>query len=248
MLRIENLNVAYGHLQILWGVSLEVGKGEVVAILGPNGAGKTTLLKSLMGLVPARSGRIFCEGLEITRTPTFQLARLGLSFVPEERNIFPAMTVEENLLLGAYVKAHHARRAENLAYVYELFPRLLERRRQLSGTMSGGERQMLAIGRGLMSNPKMLILDEPSMGLSPTNVLAVFEAIAKLTAREVTILIVEQNVNTTLKAAGRAYVMEQGRVVLADSSANLLANDHVQRMYLGLTVQAEADHSDQPGS
>ena len=202
MLTIESLNVAYGHLQILWDVSLEVGRGEVVAILGPNGAGKTTLLKSLMGLAPARSGRVTFEGRDITRTPTFQLSRLGLAFVPEERNLFSAMTVEDNLLLGAYVKAHHARRAENLAYVYELFPRLLERRRQLAGTMSGGERQMLAIGRGLMSNPKLLILDEPSMGLSPTNVLAVFEAIAKLTAREVTVIIVEQNVHITLKSAG----------------------------------------------
>jgi branched-chain amino acid transport system ATP-binding protein len=239
MLKIENLDVAYGHLQILWDVSLTVEQGEVVAVLGPNGAGKSTLLKSLMGLVPARKGRISFEGREITRTPTFQLSRLGLSFVPEERNLFPAMTVEENLFLGAYVKEHHARRADNLAYVYELFPRLLERRRQLAGTMSGGERQMLAIGRGLMSNPKLLILDEPSMGLSPTNVLVVFEAIAKLTARDVTIIIVEQNVSTTLRAAGRAYVMEHGRVVLSDSSQNLLADDHIQRMYLGLTGRSE---------
>jgi branched-chain amino acid transport system ATP-binding protein len=235
MLKIENLDVAYGHLQILWNVSLAVNQGEVVAVLGPNGAGKSTLLKSLMGLVPVQAGRIFFEDREITNAPTFQLSRLGLAFVPEERNIFPAMTVEENLLLGAYCKEHHASRADNLAYVYELFPRLLERHRQLSGTMSGGERQMLAIGRGLMSNPKLLILDEPSMGLSPTNVLVVFEAIAKLTSRDVTIIIVEQNVHTTLRNAGRAYVMEHGRVVLSDSSQNLLADDHIQRMYLGLT-------------
>ncbi|MDR1546429.1 MAG: ABC transporter ATP-binding protein [Deltaproteobacteria bacterium] len=236
MLRVENFDVAYGHLQILRQVSLSIGGGEIVAILGPNGAGKTTLLKSVMGLVPPKAGKVFFEGREVTGRPTFELARLGLAFVPEERNIFQAMSVEENLLLGAYCCRDKARKAANLAKVYAMFPRLEERRRQLAGTMSGGERQMLAIGRGLMNNPKLIILDEPSMGLSPANVLVVFEAIKTLTAQDVTILVVEQNVHATLAVASRAYVMEHGAVVMEGSSAELSGNEHVKRAYLGLAV------------
>ena len=234
MLRIEDLDVGYGHLQILRKVSMNIKVGEIVAILGPNGAGKTTLLKSIMGLVPPMSGKVYFQGQEITGHPTFELSRQGIAFVPEERNIFQAMTVEENLLLGAYFNTDKDLIKQYLEHVYEMFPRLLERRRQLAGTMSGGERQMLAIGRGLMGNPHLVILDEPSMGLSPTNVLVVFETIKKLVAQDVTIMIVEQNLSTTLGVASRAYVMEQGAVVMEGPSEELANNDYVKKMYLGL--------------
>ncbi len=234
MLRVENLDVAYGHLQILRQVSLNINVGEVVALLGPNGASKTTLLKSIMGLLPPQRGKVFFQGQDVTGHPTFELARQGIAFVPEERNIFQAMSVEENLLLGAYFNNDKELVKQYLAHVYELFPRLLERRKQLAGTMSGGERQMLAIGRGLMGNPHLLILDEPSMGLSPTNVLVVFETIKKLVAQDVTIMIVEQNLSTTLSVASRGYVMEQGAVVMEGPSEDLANNDYVKKMYLGL--------------
>ena len=235
MLTVERLNVAYGHLQILRDVSLHVGPGEIVAILGANGAGKTTLLKSVMGLVPPMSGEVRYRGQPVTGLPTYELARRGISFVPEERHIFQAMTVEENLLLGAYANPDKAAVKKSLGEVYEMFPRLLERRRQLSGTMSGGERQMLAIGRGLMNKPHLIILDEPSMGLSPTNVMIVFDTIKALTNQEVTIVIVEQNVDATLQVASRAYVMEHGRVVMEGTSGELGSNDYVKRTYLGLS-------------
>jgi branched-chain amino acid transport system ATP-binding protein len=235
MLRVENLDVAYGHLQILRGVSLNVLPGEIVAILGANGAGKTTLLKSVMGLLPPLAGEVWYRGEKVTGTPTFELARKGVAFVPEERHIFQAMTVEENLLLGAYSNRDKAQVAKNLAEVYAMFPRLEERRKQLSGTMSGGERQMLAIGRGLMNKPHLIILDEPSMGLSPSNVQVVFDTIKTLTSQDATIVIVEQNVDATLRVASRAYVMEHGRVVMEGSSQELMANDHVKKAYLGLS-------------
>jgi branched-chain amino acid transport system ATP-binding protein len=234
MLKVDSLDVAYGHLQILRGVSLKVEPGEIVAILGANGAGKTTLLKSVMGLVPPKAGEVYYRGEKVTGLPTFELARKGISFVPEERHIFQAMTVEENLLLGAYANRDKGQVIESLAEVYEMFPRLKERRKQLSGTMSGGERQMLAIGRGLMNKPHLIILDEPSMGLSPTNVLIVFDTIKALTSQDVTIVIVEQNVDATLQVASRAYVMEHGRVVMEGSSAELSSNDYVKKTYLGL--------------
>ncbi|MDR2387215.1 MAG: ABC transporter ATP-binding protein [Deltaproteobacteria bacterium] len=234
MLKVENLDVAYGHLQVLRSVNMHIKNGEIVAILGANGAGKTTFLKSVMGLVPPKAGKVFYQGQDVTGLPTFQLSRKGIAFVPEERNIFPAMTVEENLLLGAYVNNVKSQVNANLKDVYEMFPRLQERRRQLAGTMSGGERQMLAIGRGLMNKPHLIILDEPSMGLSPTNVLIVFETIKNLITQEVTIIIVEQNVNATLAVASRAYVMEHGSVVMEGTSETLLSNDHVKKTYLGL--------------
>jgi branched-chain amino acid transport system ATP-binding protein len=235
MLKVENLDVGYGHLQILRSINMNVKNGEIVAILGANGAGKTTLLKSVMGLVPPMAGKVYFKDQDITGFPTYQLSRLGIAFVPEERNIFPAMTVEENLLLGAYVNKDKVVVASNLNDVYEMFPRLKERRKQLAGTMSGGERQMLAIGRGLMNKPHLIILDEPSMGLSPTNVLIVFQTIQSLISQEVTIIIVEQNVNATLAVASRAYVMEHGAVVMEGSSDELMGNDHVKKMYLGLS-------------
>ena len=234
MLQVQNLNVSYGRLQVIWDLSLEIGKGEMVAILGPNGSGKTTALKSITGLLPSNSGNIRFLDRDITGIPTHLLTRLGLAFIPEERNLFSAMSVEDNLLMGAFTISEKTRIGRNLSYVYDLFPRLKQRKIQLAGTMSGGERQMLAIARGLMSNPRLILLDEPSMGLSPENVVAVFETIQKLRDEDVTVLIVEQNVDTTLKFADRAYVMEQGRIAMEDTSGNLLYNDHVRKMYLGI--------------
>lgn len=235
MLEVKNLNVGYGRLQIIWDLSIKISKGEMVAILGPNGAGKTTILKCLTGILPPMGGSVQFTGTDITAMPSHLLVKQGLAFVPEERNLFLSMTVEDNLLMGAYSIKDGIRIKKNLDYVFELFPRLKERRPQLAGTMSGGERQMLAIARGLMCNPTMIILDEPSMGLSPENVVAVFETIDKLREENVTVLIVEQNVDTTLRFADRAYVMEHGRIAMEDSSDNLLGNDHIRKMYLGIS-------------
>lgn len=237
MLEVDNLEVSYGYLQIIWGLSVKISEGEIVAMLGPNGAGKTTTLKSIVGIVPPKNGTIKFMGQDIVGKPTHLLTKMGLVFIPEERNLFSAMTVQENLLMGAYTIRDKQKIARNLEYMYRLFPRLEERRSQLAGTMSGGERQMLAIARGLMCNPRMVLLDEPSMGLSPENVVAVFETIKKLRSENVTVLIVEQNVDTTLKFADRAYVMEQGRIAMHSTSENLLRNDHVRKMYLGLAAQ-----------
>ena len=233
MLKVDHMNVAYGKLQVVWDVSISISEGEVVAILGPNGSGKTTTLKSIIGLLQPKSGTIQFKGKDIIGRPIHEMTTQGLVFVPEERNLFTAMTVHENLLMGAYTIRDKQRIRRNLEYVYSLFPRLEERKAQYAGTMSGGERQMLAIARGLMSNPRMVMLDEPSMGLSPENVIIVFETIDKLRAENVTVIIVEQNVDTTLRFADRAYVMEQGRIAMHDTSENLLKDDHVCKMYLG---------------
>lgn len=235
MLEVSNLAAGYGQLQVLWDVSLKIEQGEVVAILGSNGAGKTTTLKAIMNMIPIMGGKAIFEGNNISGLPLYEMTKLGLAFVPEERNLFQAMTVKENLLLGAYIIKDNKKAQQNMEYVLGLFPRLAERRDQYAGTMSGGERQMLAIARGLMSNPKVLILDEPSMGLDPKNVVLVFETIKKLQKEKVTVLIVEQNVNTTLKVADRAYVMEQGRVVMEGSAADLAKDDHVKKLYLGVS-------------
>ncbi|HWR38152.1 MAG TPA: ABC transporter ATP-binding protein [Patescibacteria group bacterium] len=234
MLDVSNLTAGYGQLQVLWDVSLRIGEGEVVAILGSNGAGKTTTLKAIMNMIAVKSGTVTFLGKNIAGLPLHEMVKLGLAFVPEERNLFTAMTVMENLQLGAYTIKDRKKAQENLEYVLELFPRLGERKKQYVGTMSGGERQMVAIARGLMSNPKVLILDEPSMGLAPKNVVLVFEAIMKLQKEKVTVLIVEQNVNTTLKVADRAYVMEQGRVVMEGNADELSKDDHVKKMYMGV--------------
>lgn len=234
MLEVSNLAAGYGQLQVLWDVSLKVGQGEVVAILGSNGAGKTTTLKAIMNMIPIKSGDVTFEEKDIKGLPVYAMTKLGLAFVPEERNLFQAMTVRENLLLGAYIIKDRIKAQENMEYVLKLFPRLAERRNQYAGTMSGGERQMLAIARGLMSNPKVVILDEPSMGLDPKNVVLVFETIKKLQKEKVTVLIVEQNVNTTLKVADRAYVMEQGRVVMEGGADELARDNHVKKLYLGV--------------
>jgi len=234
VLRLENINAGYGYLQVLWDVSFEVEKGKVVAILGLNGAGKTTTLKTIAGIIRPTSGRIYFDEKDITTTRTNELVKQGLVFIPEERNLFAGMSVYENLVMGAYTIHDRAEVKKTLQYVYTLFPRLEERRKQLVGTMSGGERQMVAVARGLMSNPKLVMLDEPSMGLSPQNVVIVFETIQKLRAEGVTVIIVEQNVNTTLKIADYGYIMDHGRIALDGPAEKLLADENVQKMYLGL--------------
>lgn len=234
MLRLENINASYGYLQILWDISLEINRGEVVAVLGSNGVGKTTMLKVISGLLKPSSGKVFFRDEEITGISPDQLCAKGLVIIPEERNLFTAMSVYENLMMGAFTVRDKKVIQRNLEYVYELFPRLKEREKQLVGTMSGGERQMVAIARGLMSNPELIMLDEPSMGLSPQNALIVFDALKKLKSQGVTVLIVEQNVNTTLQFADRAYLMDQGRIVMSGTSQELTADDRIQKMYLGL--------------
>lgn len=214
---------------------MEVLEGEFVALVGPNGAGKTTTLKAISGLITPFEGSIRFYGKEISGLSTHEIARLGMSFVPEEMNLFTGMSVVENLLLGAFTVQDKKKVTESLSNVLELFPRLSERRNQLAGTLSGGERKMLAIARGLMSNPKILLVDEPSLGLAPKLVLTVFEALKALSQEGVTILLVEQNVNTTLQITHRSYVLEQGSITLEGNSRDLLENEHIQKAYLGLT-------------
>jgi len=235
LLKLENVSSGYGYLQVLWDVSFEVKKATIVAILGLNGAGKTTTLKTIAGIIRPTGGKVYFDGKDITGARTNELVKQGLVFIPEERNLFSGMNVYENLLMGAYTVRDRAEVRKTLRYVYSLFPRLEERRKQLVGTMSGGERQMVAVARGLMSSPKLVMLDEPSMGLSPQNVVIVFETIQKLRDEGVTVIIVEQNVKTTLKIADYAYIMDHGCIVLDGPSERLAADDKVQKMYMGLS-------------
>jgi len=229
VLEIDSLDVYHGRLQVLWGLSLSVGDGECVTVLGPNGAGKTTLVETVMGLNRPARGSIRFDGLELTGLRPNDVVSRGISIVPEKRELFPRMTVAENLALGAY-----ARGGEIDARVYELFPVLAERRDQLAGTMSGGEQQMLAIARALAARPSLLILDEPSLGLSPLFVSTVLRSIAALNAEGLTILLLEQNVRSALEVSDRAYVLENGRVVLEGPSEALLDDPKVQASYLGV--------------
>jgi branched-chain amino acid transport system ATP-binding protein len=234
MLRIDKLNFAYGDMKVLWDVDLEVHEGEIVTVVGANGAGKSTILKNISKLVRPGSGTLTFQGRDLTRMQPHHVVEAGLVQVPEGRRIFPEMTVLENLRMGSYIKATRPDRQKNLEWVFELFPRLKEREKQLGGTMSGGEQQMLAIARGLMANPKLLLLDEPSLGLSPLFVKNIFDIITGINKQGVTILLVEQNVYQSLRIAHRAYVMETGRVVLTGSGEALLANDHVKKAFLGM--------------
>ena len=234
MLRLTAVEAGYDLLQVLWGVDLHVEEGEFVAILGPNGAGKTTTLRSIAGFVPPISGSVTFRGKELRGTLPHQVSRIGIGYVSESLNLFPSMSVYENLLVGAYTVKDKSAVAATMDTVFELFPRLLERKDQLAGTLSGGERKMLAIGRGLMPRPSLLLVDEPSLGLAPIPTLATFEALKTLRERGMTILLVEQNVNTTLRIVDRAYVLEQGRVVLEGTGEELLGNSHVQEAYLGI--------------
>jgi len=242
VLRVRNLDVAYGPVAALRRVSLHVARGEIVAIVGANGAGKTTLLRALMQLVRPRGGEVTFDGAPAGALPTEALVERGLTLVPEGRQVFAAMPVEENLRLGSLVQLRRGRRDEvaaDLAHVYELFPILAARARQLAGTLSGGEQQMLAIGRALMSRPRLLMLDEPSMGLAPLVVKEIFGVIARVAAEGRTVLLVEQNARGALRLAHRGYVLETGRIVLEGAAEALLTNRDVQRAYLGRDAAAE---------
>ena len=233
MLEIKDLFVSYGMMEVLHGISLKVEDRELVSVIGPNGAGKSTLIKTVMGLVKPTSGQILYNGQDITHLPAHKRAGLGIGYVPEGRRVFAKLTVEENLRMGAYELKDKKKIAENMARVYEIFPRLGERKNQLASTMSGGEQQMLAISRALMFSPRMLLIDEVSMGLMPIMVNTCFDVIKKLNDRGITILVVEQNANKALKVADRGYVLETGDIVLSDTAENLRKDDTVQRAYLG---------------
>jgi branched-chain amino acid transport system ATP-binding protein len=232
LLEVEDIHTYYGAIEALRGVSLSVDEGEVVTIIGSNGAGKSTTLRSISGLTPARSGRVVFDGQEITRLPAHEIVGYGIALAPEGRHCFARMTVRENLDLGAHLR-RDGEIDEDLERVFDLFPRLKERERQKAGTMSGGEQQMLAIGRALMARPKLLMLDEPSMGIAPILVQRIYETIAEINRQGVSILLVEQNANYALDVARRGYVLETGEVALTNSSAQLRDDPAVQRAYLG---------------
>jgi branched-chain amino acid transport system ATP-binding protein len=234
LLELRNVNSKYDFLQILWDVSLNVGDGEFVALVGPNGAGKTTTLRTIAGLLAPMSGEIQFKEKAIAGMAAHLVSRLGISYVSEGLNLFTDMSVRENLLLGAYAVNDKKQELETLEFVYHLFPRLKEREKQLAGTMSGGERKMLAIARGMMSNPELLLVDEPSLGLAPHLTHDVFRALLELRERGVTILLVEQNVNATLEITDRAYILEHGRIAMEGPSQEMKANEHVRNAYLGL--------------
>jgi len=234
LLEIKNISASYGFLQVLWDVSLKVERGEFVALLGPNGAGKTTTLKTIAGLLQPIGGDVLLEGKSIIDLPAHLINKQKISYISEKLNLFTAMTIEENLILGGYTIKDNDKKKESLAFVYELFPRLEERKKQLAGTLSGGERKMLAIGRGIMSSPEVMLVDEPSLGLAPNLTVDVFDALKTLVTRGVTILLVEQNVYTTLKITDRAYVLEHGKIVSEGVSADLLTQPHIKQAYLGI--------------
>jgi branched-chain amino acid transport system ATP-binding protein len=234
VLELKNVNTSYDFLQILWDVSLEVATGEFVALIGPNGAGKTTTLRTVAGLLTPTSGDVLFKGQSIGHLPAHAVSRMGISYISEGLNLFTDMSVRENLLLGAYAVNDKQKEMQTLDFVYHLFPRLKEREKQLAGTMSGGERKMLAIARGMMSNPQLLLVDEPSLGLAPQLTHNVFRALLELRKRGVTILLVEQNVNATLEITDRAYILEHGRVAMEGPSHEMKDNEHVRNAYLGI--------------
>ncbi len=234
MLRVEDIHVAYGQVPALWGVSFDVQEGEIVALVGGNGAGKTTTLKTLSGLLRPTSGRILLDGDELQRRGTTEIVDRGVIHVPEGRKLFPEMTVRDNLLLGAFRPSSRPLQAERLARVYGIFPRLADRERQVAGTLSGGEQQMVAIGRGLMAGPRVLMLDEPSLGLAPIMVEEMFRVIEEIHRAGVTVLLVEQNTEHALAIASRGFVLESGRVALSGTGEELLRNDRVREAYLGI--------------
>lgn len=234
MLRLDNISAGYGATTILQNISLNVSAGEVVTIIGANGAGKTTTLRTIAGLLKPSKGSVTFEGQDITRFSGHEIVELGITLIPEGRQLFPDMTVKENLLMGAYRKQARARQDDTLEEVLTLFPRVKERLEQKTVSLSGGEQQMVAIARGMMARPKLLMFDEPSLGLAPIIVAQVFEVVKKVAATGTTVLLVEQNVFNTLKTADRGYVLENGEIVLADTAEKLLVNDHVRQAYLGL--------------
>ncbi|MFA7437406.1 ABC transporter ATP-binding protein [Castellaniella sp.] len=232
MLKLENVSTFYGAIQALDGVSVEVNEGEIVTLIGANGAGKTTLLMSVCGNPRARAGRITFLGEDITELPTHVIMQMGMAISPEGRRVFPDLTVYENLNMGAFF-LNRSQTEDSMAHVFELFPRLKERASQRAGTMSGGEQQMLAIGRALMTRPRLLLLDEPTLGLAPLIIAQIFDIIRTIRDEGVTVFLVEQNANKALQVADRGYVLETGQVVMSDTGANLLVNDDVRKAYLG---------------
>ncbi len=234
MLRVDAVSAGYDGFQALFGVSLEVSAGESVAVIGPNGAGKTTLLRAISKLIEVTGGDIAMEGRSLNDVPAYEVIGHGIAQVPENRRLFPRLTVEENLKMGGFLPSARAQYAERLAYVYSLFPRMQERSSQLAGTLSGGEQQMCAIGRALMSGPKLLLLDEPSAGLAPVVVQSIFDMVKRICAEGYTVLIVEQNIRQVLKVVDRAYLLETGRIKQSGPAAELLASSEIRKAYLGL--------------
>jgi branched-chain amino acid transport system ATP-binding protein len=234
VLELKNVDAGYGSFQALFGINLDVQAGEAVGVIGPNGAGKTTLMRVISGLIRPRGGRITMEGTDVVATPPHRIVSLGVAHVPENRRLFPRLSVEDNLKMGAFMPEARARHDERLDIVFGLFPRLKERRHQMAGTMSGGEQQMCAIGRALMSDPKLLLLDEPSAGLAPVVVQQVFELVKRIRASGLTVLIVEQNVQQVLHAVDRAYLLEAGTIRASGSSADMLESDTIKQAYLGV--------------
>ena len=234
MLSLAAVSAGYGSFQALFGVSLEVSRGEAVGVIGPNGAGKTTLMRVISGLIPMRDGTMTIEGREIGGLPAHRVVELGIAHVPENRRLFPRLSVEENLRLGAFIPSARARFSERLDWVYSLFPRLKDRRGQPAGTMSGGEQQMCAIARALMSRPKVLLMDEPSAGLAPLVVQQVFDLVRKIRAEGLTVLIVEQNVQQVLEVVDRAYLLEVGAIKISGTATELKGNRVIREAYMGL--------------
>ncbi|MCK4620347.1 MAG: ABC transporter ATP-binding protein [Desulfobacterales bacterium] len=235
MLRLRNINSFYGNIQVLKNVNIEISRGEIITLIGANGAGKTTTLMTISGLVPSRSGEITFMGKTIHNMRPDRIVSLGISQVPEGRRIFPYLTVLENLDMGAFLRTDRKNIKKDMEYIFDLFPILSQRRNQFGGTLSGGERQMLAISRAIMARPVLLLLDEPSLGLAPLIVRQIFEIIKKINIEnQTTVFLVEQNANLALKVAHRGYVMENGRITLSDSEENLLSNENVRKAYLGL--------------
>ena len=234
MLEIENVSAAYGMVQILWDVSFKVKEKEIVSIIGPNGAGKTTLVKTIIGLLPAKSGTIRFKGENIENLPPYEIVKKGVSLIPEGREIFPRMTVKENLLLGAYTINDKQQVKESRERIYQIFSVLRKKEKALAQTLSGGEQQMLVIGRSLMSNPELLILDEPSLGLAPIIVAKVLDTLRQINEEGVAVLLVEQNIRDSLNIADRGYVLEEGKIIIEGEGRELLSNEHIKEVYLGI--------------
>ncbi|MBE6680109.1 MAG: ABC transporter ATP-binding protein [Ruminococcaceae bacterium] len=233
MLKVDNIQVYYGMINAIKGVSFEVNEGEVIALIGANGAGKTTILHTITGLIAPKSGSVIFEGKDLTKTPAHKIVYLGMAHVPEGRRVFQQLTVLDNLKLGAFSMTDKKKIEENLEYVYRHFPRLEERKNQIAGTLSGGEQQMLAMGRALMSNPKIILMDEPSMGLSPLLVNEIFKIIEEVSKEGTTVLLVEQNAKKALSIADRAYVLETGNIVMEGKASDLLSDPRIRAAYLG---------------
>ncbi len=234
MLEAENVSSGYGLIQILWDVSFKINEKEIVSIIGPNGAGKTTLVKTIMGLIPTKTGFIRFKGENIENLPPYEIVKKKISLIPEGRDIFPRMSVEENILLGAYTIPDKQRVKESQERIYQIFPVLRKKEKSLAQTLSGGEQQMLVIGRSMMSNPELLILDEPSLGLAPIIVAKVLDTLRQINDEGVSILLVEQNIRDSLNIANRAYVLEEGKIIIDGEGRKLLSNEHIKEVYLGL--------------